>query len=106
MLARSPGELLRLANSDHELYATFYELIEGGVRMPVGDEWDFRRQSADLALFPGYFKHIRFAALSLDGIGLSTFGSCSIMLRNDNRASGIGARGEFSNLRRAPQRRN
>jgi hypothetical protein len=83
VLARSPGELLRLANSDHELYATFYELIEGGVRIPAGDEWDFRRQVADAALFPGYFKQIRFAALSLDGIGLSTFGLCSIVLRDD-----------------------
>jgi hypothetical protein len=83
VLARSPGELLRLATSDHELYATFYELIGAGVRLPTGDQWDFRRQMADAALFPGYFKQIRFAALSLDGVGLSNFGSCSIVLRTD-----------------------
>ncbi|HLG14686.1 MAG TPA: hypothetical protein VJH03_09335 [Blastocatellia bacterium] len=83
VLARSPGELLRLASSDLELYATFYQLIEGGVRLSSGDEWDFRRQVADLTLFPGYFKQIRFAALSLDGFGLRTFGSCSITLRAD-----------------------
>ncbi|MEK6303476.1 MAG: hypothetical protein AABO41_22430 [Acidobacteriota bacterium] len=83
VLARSSGDLLRLANSDSELYATFYELIEGGMRAAAADEWEFRRRVADAALFPGYFKDIRFAALSLDGIGLSTFGSCSIVLRND-----------------------
>lgn len=83
VLARSPGELLRLATSDREIYATFYDLIEGGIRVPASDHWDFRRQVADAALFPGYFKQIRFAALSMDGIGLSTFGSCSIALRND-----------------------
>ena len=83
VLARSPGELLRLATSDHEIYATFYELIEGGVRAPQSDHWDFRRQVADAALFPNYFRHIRFAALSLDGIGLSSFGACSIALRDE-----------------------
>jgi hypothetical protein len=83
VLARSPSELLRLATSDHEIYATFYELIEGGVRVPESDHWDFRRHVADAALFPNYFKHIRFAALSLDGIGLSSFGSCSITLRDE-----------------------
>lgn len=83
VLARSPSELLRLATSDHEIYATFYELIEGGVHVPESDHWIFRRQVADAALFPNYFKHIRFAALSLDGIGLSSFGSCSITLRGE-----------------------
>ena len=83
VIARSSGELLRLAMSDHEIYATFYQLIEGSVRASASDQWDFRRQVADAALFPGYFKHIRFAALSLDGAGLSTYGACSIVLRDD-----------------------
>ena len=30
VIARPLGELQRLANSDNELYATYYELIEGG----------------------------------------------------------------------------
>lgn len=51
--------------------------------MPAGDEWDYRRRSADLALFPNFEEHITFAALSLDGVGLSNYGSCSIVLRND-----------------------
>ena len=83
VMARSPGELLRLVTSDNEIYATFYQLIEGGIRTPESGQWDFKRQVADAALFPGYFRHIRFAALSLDGIGLSTFGSCSIGLKDD-----------------------
>ena len=83
VLARSPSELLRMANSDHELYATYYKLIRAGVRLPTGGEWDFRRKVADAALFPGFEEQITFAALSLEGTGLSHYGSCSIVLRND-----------------------
>jgi hypothetical protein len=83
VLARSSNELLRLANSDHELYATYYKLTRAGVRLPTGEKWDFRRRVADAALFPGFEEQITFAALSLDGIGLSNYGSCSIVLRDD-----------------------
>jgi hypothetical protein len=83
VLARSANELQRLVTSDNELYATYYQLIEGGVRTPTGDKWDRLRRLADSTLFTGYEKHIRFAALSLDGIGLFNYGECSISLRTD-----------------------
>jgi hypothetical protein len=34
-------------------------------------------------LFPGYKEHIRFAALSLDGVGLADFGDCFLVLKED-----------------------
>jgi hypothetical protein len=80
---RAPGDLLRLANSDRDLFATYYQLRRAGLRLPTGDEWDYRRNVADEALFPDFKEHITFAALSLDGTGLSNYGSCSIVLRND-----------------------
>jgi hypothetical protein len=80
---RSIIELQRIAMSDNELYATYYQLIGGGVKIPEGDNWDILRAVADSALFPNYKEHIRFAALSLDGIGLSHYGECSIVLRNN-----------------------
>ena len=83
VIARPEGEVLRLANSNKQLYATYYQLIEAGVKLPDGDEWDTLRRIADILLFQGYEKDIRFAALSLDGVGLSNFGSCSIVFRND-----------------------
>jgi hypothetical protein len=83
VIARSANELQRLVTSDHELYATYYQLIEGGTRVPTDDKWDRLRRLADAALFPGYEKHIRFAALTLDGIGLFNYGGCSISLRTD-----------------------
>src|SRR6266571_2723029 len=83
ILARSDNELQRLATSDNELYATYYQLLAAGVRLPAGDKWDTLRVVADSALFPGYKEHIRFAALSLDGMGLFNYGNCLILLRDD-----------------------
>ena len=83
VIARSEGEVLRLATSARQLYSTYYQLIEAGVRLPEGDQWDVLRELADTLLFPGYKKEMRFAALSLDGVGLSNYGSCSIVFRDN-----------------------
>jgi len=83
VVARPLRDIDRITSSDRELFATFYGLTEGEVRLPFGDKWDRLRRQADVALFPGYEKHIRFAALSLDGVGLTEFGECSMVLRDD-----------------------
>lgn len=83
VIARSESEVLRLANSNRQLYGTYYQLVDAGVRLPDGDEWSVLRELADTVLFPGYKKEMRFAALTLDGGGLSNYGSCSIVLRNE-----------------------
>ena len=81
VIARSESEVLRLANSHKQLYSTYYQLIEAGVKLPDGDEWDVLRELADTVLFPLYKQDMRFAALTLDGVGLSNYGSCSIIFR-------------------------
>jgi hypothetical protein len=75
-------EVQRLASSDKELYATFYELVKAGIRLPGGDKWNRLRVFTDDALFPGYKEQIRFAALSLDGKGVSSYGECTLVLRD------------------------
>jgi hypothetical protein len=82
-LSRSALEVQRLASSDHELYASYYELTEAGVRLPGGETWDALRQVADSALFTSYREHIKFAALTLDDNGLVNYGDCSLFLRED-----------------------
>jgi hypothetical protein len=82
VINRSLAEITRLANSNKELYATFYLLIESGIRLPSGDKWDILRAIADDALFSGYKKDIRFAALSIDGLGLFNYGECALVLKN------------------------
>lgn len=83
VIARSEGEVFRLASSHRQLYSTYYQLIEAGIRLPEGDQWDVVRELADTVLFPGYKREMRFAALSLDGAGLSNYGPCSIVLRDN-----------------------
>lgn len=83
VIARSESEVLRLATSTRQLYTTYYEQLEAGIRLPDGDRWDVVRELADTLLFPKYKRDIRFAALSLDGVGLANYGSCSITLRNN-----------------------
>lgn len=81
VIARPGGELQRLSTSDSEVYATFYQWLEAGVRLPSGGKWDTLRRVTDEALFPGYREHIRFAALSLDGAGLKNYGDYFAVLR-------------------------
>jgi hypothetical protein len=81
VVARPLKEVDRLATSDKEGYATYYQLQEAEIRFPDGGEWDILRRTADQALFTGYADKLRFAALSLDGIGLSNYGDFSIQLR-------------------------
>ena len=83
VLSRPVEDVQRLANSTRQLYTTYYQLIEAGLRLPDDNEWNIGRQLTDTVLFPNYKEHMRFAALSLDGIGLSAYGSCSIQLRDD-----------------------
>ena len=83
VIARPLRDIERLASSDRELYPTFYGLTRAEVRASFGDKWDILRRVADAALFPGYEEHIRFAALSLDGLGPGEFGNCFLVLRED-----------------------
>ncbi len=83
VLCKHVSEVQRLASSEKQGIATYYQSIEAEARLPDGDEWDLLRRQADAALFPGYEKHIRFAALSLDRTGVRNYGACSMTLRAD-----------------------
>jgi hypothetical protein len=82
VVARSEFDVFRLATSTRQLHANYYQLIESGLRLPDGDEWDALREPADSVLFPHYKDQVTFGALSLDGDGLPHYGSCSITLRD------------------------
>jgi hypothetical protein len=81
IITRPFRELERLSSSDKELLSTFYQLIQAEVRLPHGTKWDRLRGLADESLFPGSRESIRFAALSLDGAGLPSYGDCSFVLQ-------------------------
>lgn len=82
VIGRPLYEAERLATSDHQGYASFYELVEAEVRLPEGNEWDVWRCTADTFFFPNYGKHIRFAALTLNGCGLPHYGDVFLVLKD------------------------
>lgn len=49
--------------------------------MPDDDQWDALRRGTDEALFPGQKEKIRFAALTLDVVGVLNYGACQMTLR-------------------------
>lgn len=81
VIARTPADLFVLVLSTHQTLSRYHELARTEIRVPKGELWDRRRQEADAALFTGYEDKLHFAALTLDGQGLTNYGSCSIVLR-------------------------
>lgn len=89
-ICRGISALQAFASSDNELYSTFYKLVRAEARSPEANEMDRIRGAIDAVLFPNYHEEIRFAALTLDGKGLTTFGDYTIVLSSrtiERRAS-------------------
>jgi hypothetical protein len=86
VINRPLGEIHRLAQSDENVYATYYQLRDSGVRIPSGDVWDKRRTVTDEMLFPGYKEKIRFGALTVDGHGVWHYGDFALVLKESTIA--------------------
>jgi hypothetical protein len=69
--------------SDSTLYANYYGLVEGGARKAARVEFDRRRRVTDDILFASYATNIRFAALSLNCAGLTSYGDYTMVLADD-----------------------
>lgn len=83
VINRRLADLERLATSDREIYASYYQRLGAELQSPAGDSWDRWRRMADATLFPLYEERIRFAALTLDGLGAQSYGECSLVLREE-----------------------
>jgi hypothetical protein len=66
--------LRELATNSNALYTNYHLGVRGEVRRAAELENDRQRRTMDALLFGGYAEEIRFAALSLDGIGLVSYG--------------------------------
>jgi hypothetical protein len=83
VISRDSNEVYRLACGDNQLYATFYNLVEAGFRVPADSKWDAIRPQIDAKMFPYYHAHIRFGALTLDDKGLRHYGDSHLILKSD-----------------------
>jgi hypothetical protein len=78
-------ELMRLQDfmSDGRvLYTNYHLAVRAEVREAAKAEFDRHRRSVDAMLFGGYADQIRYAALSIDGRGLKSYGPYTLILKD------------------------
>ena len=84
------GFLHRLLTNEHTLYSAYGKQVAAGVRAAASSEHDRQRTSVEGLLFGSWGNELCYAALSLDGRGLTSYGEISLELRDaaiDDRAS-------------------
>lgn len=67
-----------LIHSDTSKYASYYERLDGDSHLPYRGDLEAKCLKADAELFPGFHKKIKFAALSLDGVGVLNYARSEI----------------------------
>ncbi|HYF36373.1 MAG TPA: hypothetical protein VD994_13850 [Prosthecobacter sp.] len=75
---RSLAFVLELAE-EKGAYSTFYQRRDAGMIFPDGDAWDRWREAADALLFGAAKEEIRFAALTTQGRGMTSYGECTLI---------------------------
>lgn len=68
--------------SESSLYVNYEGGVRGGLRKPASLYNDFARRGVSATLFGSYADRIIYAALSLDGLGLTSYGAYAIKLRD------------------------
>jgi hypothetical protein len=90
VINRSIDESINLALDDYRLYPSRHMMLKGEFRVPSGDKWDRLRWVTDTSLFPGFHEDVRFAALSMNCVGLWNYGEVVWILKEhmiERRAS-------------------
>jgi hypothetical protein len=90
VMNRSLGALSTWINGQSELFYSFWHQVRYQGREPSETEWDKQRGAAEAAINPYYYEDLNFAALTLDGRGMSYYGPYSVILKSpviEDRAS-------------------
>ena len=86
VMAKRWDTVSQIVDQGGELFKTFYRQVEDGDREPQDNGLDQQRQAVDAMLFPHYLNEISFAALSLDGRGPESYGTCHLTFRTETIA--------------------
>lgn len=78
-----PEFVEQLLTSSRNLYATYALQVRSQVRRIAAPENDKERRSVEAAFFGSYAEEIRYAALSLGGPGVISYGSLALHLADD-----------------------
>jgi len=71
-----------MLESEGDAAGNYYTLVAAGLRRPGSDTFNELRPIVDQMIFPNYFEHIQYAALSLNDTGAEVYGSCTISLKS------------------------
>lgn len=81
VLCKAIREVSNISSRDDHTFVSYHQLVSVGGRIPTASKWDRIREPAESLLFPVYFRDIQYAALSLNNLGPSGYGKCSITLQ-------------------------
>ena len=84
---RTLNEVLALVKSDSNLMGTFHDLKGAGLLRPAATATEASRQSSEPLVFLNYHEKIQFAALTLDDVGLFTYGNCAMVFHDSKIAN-------------------
>lgn len=76
--------LYNLVTGKSTIYSTYQLQTDGEIRDFVRSEFDKERRGIEGTLFGSYGSNIRYAALSLDGSGLKSYGDYTIILSDES----------------------
>jgi len=74
--------LAQIVESKNALYATYSKLVASEIRLPASRQDDRRRSSIEGLLFGSLASNIRYAALSIGNKGLTSYGECTMILKD------------------------
>ncbi len=73
--------LKHFLTKDNALYSTYSHLLSGQTRKPASTKDDRHRLAVEAIIFGAYGKEIRYAALSLNGTGVKSYGAYTMKLK-------------------------
>lgn len=82
VLMRNLTVLSSLVSNEQAAMVGYYKMVRAGARLPQNNEFDEKRAQVDGVINPHHvYEELAFAALSLDGHGVSYYGDYAITLR-------------------------
>jgi hypothetical protein len=90
VISRPIGVIRGLVEDERASYVSFQRQVEAGSRDPAGNIYDTVRAQYEEALYPHFSKEIIFGSLTINGLGISSYGPYAMVLRSsmiEHRAS-------------------
>ena len=83
VMVRSFDHFLLAVGSDNALISTYHQQVAGGARLAENNDWDPFRNQVESTCHPFYHENIHYAALSLNGLGVSSYGEAHITFKQN-----------------------